>query len=212
MPFMPSPNPKVRKLAWVVLGVVISGVISCHHPPKTKVPDQLIEQPGEDPNLSSLEAAWIRILWNHLERLEEDPVVVQSRASESYRVWWTGFMMSAWCVHVELHGSSGVLQAKRRITVEGYADTATGYSATSPDSAVESKSRNLTTDEVRELRRRFTAAAFWELDSWDAHSGYDGSWVTVEGKRAGRYHVVYRWSPRNSDFADLVHIMQELPR
>ena len=54
--------------------------------------------------------------------------------------------------------------------------------------------RTLTAAEWRQFKERLAIANFWSLPPADPDSiGLDGVLCTLEGKSAGRYHVVFRW-------------------
>jgi hypothetical protein len=66
-----------------------------------------------------------------------------------------------------------------------------------------STTRPLHVDEWALFKRRLISANFWSMPSPDARGpGFDGFSFTLEGKRAGEYHVVYRWVPEEQNFTD----------
>ncbi|HVE79013.1 MAG TPA: hypothetical protein VNA89_09140 [Gemmatimonadaceae bacterium] len=55
--------------------------------------------------------------------------------------------------------------------------------------------RWLTEEDWDELDRLIEAARFWSLPAVSEREGLDGATWVLEGARAGRHHVVHRWSP-----------------
>ena len=59
-----------------------------------------------------------------------------------------------------------------------------------------STTRRLKNDEWAEFKDLLNGTNFWSMPAPDIkESGFDGYSFTLEGKSAGRYHVVYRWLP-----------------
>ncbi|MHC5854753.1 hypothetical protein [Nostoc sp.] len=60
------------------------------------------------------------------------------------------------------------------------------------------------------IRQLLDCAEFWEMPSFESSGGLDGERAVLEGVRAGRYHVVDRWSPRGTPYAKLVEFFLKL--
>jgi hypothetical protein len=67
--------------------------------------------------------------------------------------------------------------------------------------------RELSRAETKQLARRLNKAGFWDMPSSEHSAGLDGSQAVLEGTRAGRYHVVDRWSPHGTPYAVLVEFL-----
>jgi hypothetical protein len=87
-----------------------------------------------------------------------------------------------------------------------------GQGGHSPGQLVSDCGRKLTATEVKRLEKLVSQPVFWEMASAEGRSGCDGTRCVLEGVRTGRYHVVDRWSPRRTAFADLVAFLLRLPR
>ena len=61
-----------------------------------------------------------------------------------------------------------------------------------------------------EARRVLERAGFWDMASFEDSAGMDGSQAVLEAVRAGRYHVVDRWSPHDTPYAKLITFLLEL--
>jgi hypothetical protein len=71
--------------------------------------------------------------------------------------------------------------------------------------------RRLCKDEVRRFEKHLAASQFWNLPSEQQEFGFDGTECVIEAVHRDVYHVVDRWSPRDSPFAEFVQFMLELP-
>jgi hypothetical protein len=77
---------------------------------------------------------------------------------------------------------------------------------------VGSGERSLSRAEVKQFRRRLDRVGFWEMPSFDGVFGLDGTRCVIEGMSAGRYHVVDRWSPCGTPYAELVKFLVGVSR
>ena len=50
-------------------------------------------------------------------------------------------------------------------------------------------------------------AAFWDMPFCDRAHGFRCAQAILEGVSAGRYHVVDRWSPHDTPYAELVEFI-----
>lgn len=66
---------------------------------------------------------------------------------------------------------------------------------------------DLSPSEIKEFGRLLDQAEFWEMPSIGDSTGLDGTQAVLEGVRAGRYHVVDRWSPHGTSYAKLVEFL-----
>nr|MDZ8061281.1 hypothetical protein [Nostoc sp. EkiNYC01] len=69
---------------------------------------------------------------------------------------------------------------------------------------------DLSPTDAKEFGRLLDCAEFWEMPSFENSGGLDGKQAVLEGVRAGRYHVVDRWSPRGTPYAKLVEFLLKL--
>lgn len=68
--------------------------------------------------------------------------------------------------------------------------------------AIESE-HSLTKAETQRFSRLLDDSGFWVLPTAEVSAGLDGTQVILEGVRNGKYHVVDRWSPRQTAYAEL---------
>jgi hypothetical protein len=71
---------------------------------------------------------------------------------------------------------------------------------------------DLTVLEVQQFLNKFDQCGFWDLPSYEKCDSCDGTQAVVEGVNRGRYHVVDRWSPRGTPYAELVEYLLALGR
>jgi hypothetical protein len=87
------------------------------------------------------------------------------------------------------------------IMVTKVASGAGGYS---PGTLTANTSRQITAQEVQSFRSKVESDGFWNSPNpIDDQAGTDGSQWIIEGVKAGRYHVVDRWMPKNGPARDL---------
>jgi len=67
--------------------------------------------------------------------------------------------------------------------------------------------RGLSRAEAKRFARLLDRVGFWGMPSSEDSAGLDGSQAVMEGARAGHYHVVDRWSPHGTPYADLVEFL-----
>jgi hypothetical protein len=72
--------------------------------------------------------------------------------------------------------------------------------------------RELSRAEAKQFARRLNRVGFWDMPSSEETAGLDGSQAVFEGARDGRYHVVDRWSPHGTPYAELVEFLLGLAR
>jgi hypothetical protein len=65
------------------------------------------------------------------------------------------------------------------------------------------ESFELSKAQVDVLSNLLKRAGFWTLPTGDSRSGLDGAEWIMEGVQNGAYHVVDRWSPEKSDYANM---------
>jgi hypothetical protein len=81
-----------------------------------------------------------------------------------------------------------------------------------PGQLIGTVERNLTHAEGQQLRLLLEQVSFWDTPSFVNSHGCDGARAVLEGVQAGRYHVVDRWSPHGTPYAELVGFLLELCR
>jgi hypothetical protein len=87
-----------------------------------------------------------------------------------------------------------------------------GQGGYSPGRLVGEAERELSRADAKRFTRLLDRVAFWEMRSFEDSAGADGSQAVLEGVKAGKYHVVDRWSPRNTPYAELVDFLLNLCR
>jgi hypothetical protein len=70
----------------------------------------------------------------------------------------------------------------------------------------------LSRPQAKQLGRLLERVGFWEMPSFEECQGLDGTQCILEGVRGGVYHVVDRWSPHGTPYAELVEFLLELCR
>ena len=140
-------------------------------------------------------------LWfaGHLISLDEAPLHPPATdRPDIYRLLFLATYGSPVLVSVSEAGE------KRRVVCKS-SDGLAGFPV--PGRLVSEADRELSSREAARFAELLELAAFWEMQSCVDDSGFDGSHAVLEGLRAGRYHVVDRWSPRNTPYAELVQFM-----
>lgn len=66
--------------------------------------------------------------------------------------------------------------------------------------------------EAKQFARLLDRVGFWDMQSSEDTAGCDGSQAVLEGVRADGYHVVDRWSPHGTPYAELVEFLLGLCR
>lgn len=73
-----------------------------------------------------------------------------------------------------------------------------------PGQLVTDKSRKLTAQEIQAFLAKVQGDQFWSAPNpVNDQAGTDGSQWIIEGAKAGKYHVVDRWMPKNGPARDL---------
>lgn len=122
--------------------------------------------------------------------------LAKKEEAESYRFLWLRTFHHPIAVRVNHLQSDGSW-----ILVVKMASGAGGYS---PGTLTTNTSRKLTAQEVRALLSKFESSGFWNAPNpVDDQTGTDGSGWIIEGVKAGHYHVIDRWSPKNGPARDL---------
>ena len=67
--------------------------------------------------------------------------------------------------------------------------------------------RDLSWPQGKEFSRLLGRIGFWEMAPSSGSFGLDGSRAILEGVRPGEYHLVDRWSPQGTPYAELVDFM-----
>jgi hypothetical protein len=81
---------------------------------------------------------------------------------------------------------------------------ASGTGGYSPGTLSTNTSRKLTAQEAQSLLSRVESGGFWNAPNpVNDQTGTDGSQWIIEGVKAGRYHVVDRWMPKNGPAREL---------
>jgi hypothetical protein len=67
--------------------------------------------------------------------------------------------------------------------------------------------RDLSPGEATRFQSLLECAAFRDMPSCNRELGLDGAQAVLEGVKGGRYHVVDRWSPHETPYAELVEFI-----
>ena len=138
-------------------------------------------------SVDSFSVAWYS---KELAALDE-PVLatVRDRARKSYRFLWLRSFHAPVSVRIEQ-------TAGGPIAIVGMNESQAFYGPSRP---VRRDTMSLAPADERALRTAFEQEGFWQLPTEDpTQSGLDGSNWVIEAVRAGRYHVVDRWTPSDT--------------
>lgn len=118
-----------------------------------------------------------------------------NRDAESYRFLWLRTFHHPVVVRVDLQADgSWILTTK----------VASGAGGYSPGTLTTNTSRQLTAQEAQSFRDKVAKDGFWNAPNpVNDQAGTDGSQWIIEGVKAGRYHVIDRWMPKNGPARDL---------
>jgi len=118
-----------------------------------------------------------------------------NRKSESYRFLWLRSFHHPVAVRVDLQADG------TWILITKVASGAGGYS---PGTLTTNTSRQLTAREIQTFRSEIENDGFWNAPNpVNDQKGTDGSQWIIEGVKAGRYHVVDRWMPKDGPTRNL---------
>ena len=155
---------------------------------------QFFPKSSLDPRGDDFKANWYS---TQLRALQEPSLfaLATNRKAESYRFLWLRTFHHPVAVRVDLQADGSWM------LVTKVANGAGGYS---PGSVTTNTSRQLTAHEVQSFRSKVESGGFWNAPSpINDQTGTDGSQWIIEGVKAGRYHVVDRWMPKNGPARDL---------
>jgi hypothetical protein len=150
--------------------------------------------PGNVP-IDDFKAKWYS---TQLRALKEPSffILAKNPASNSYRFLWLRTFHHPVAIRVDHQQSndSWILTVK----------VASGAGGYSPGTITTNTSRKLTAQEAESLVSKVESGGFWNApDPVDEPTGEDGSQWIIEGAKAGHYHVVDRWMPKNGPAHDL---------
>lgn len=115
--------------------------------------------------------------------------------AESYRFLWLRTFHHPIAVRVNLQADGSWM------LITKVASGAGGYS---PGALTTNTSRLLTAQEAQSLRSKVENDGFWSAPNpVNDQTGTDGSQWIIEGAKAGRYHVVDRWMPKDGPARNL---------
>jgi hypothetical protein len=135
---------------------------------------------------------------SHLLAMEERPLYPPG--NDQPPVYWLLFLPSfRQPAVVRLTEAGGTWQALCKRS-----DGRGGYS---PGRLAGTAERELSRAEAKQFARLLDQVGFWTMPSSEDSAGRDGSQAVLDGARAGEYHVVDRWSPHGTPYADLVEFL-----
>jgi hypothetical protein len=153
-------------------------------------PKSSLDSRGDD-----FKAKWYS---NQLHALREPSLFAFANKgdAESYRFLWLRTFHHPIAVRVDHLQSDGSW-----LLITKVASGAGGYS---PGTLTTNTSRKLTAQEAQSLVSRVESGRFWNAPNpVNDQTGTDGSQWIIEGVKAGRYHVVDRWMPKNGPAREL---------
>ena len=129
----------------------------------------------------------------HLSAMKEESFYfIGNSEVESYRFLWLRTFHHPVSVRVWSAGGERFVTLKELSGAGGY----------KPGRLLVDRTRTLSQGEWDEFTRLLEQTCYWELPTWDGRLGTDGTQWVLEGVRAGRYHVVTRWTPRGGSFRE----------
>ncbi|HEX6185153.1 MAG TPA: hypothetical protein VFZ44_14800 [Pyrinomonadaceae bacterium] len=129
----------------------------------------------------------------HLSAMKEKPFYYPDNSeAESYRFLWLRSFHRPVAVRVWSVGCERFVTLKEMSGAGGY----------EPGQLLVDRTRKLSQDEWDEFTRLLEQTCYWELPTTDERLGNDGAHWILEGVRAGRYHVVDRWTPEGGSYRE----------
>ena len=117
--------------------------------------------------------------------LREPIIYSDNSQNEIYRFTWLRTFHNPIAVRIERHGDNYFLYWKLSNGAGGY----------SPGKLMIDKHRVLEKSTWEEFVSKLNQIDFWNMATKQNDMGNDGSEWILEGKSAGKYHVVDRWTP-----------------
>ena len=140
----------------------------------------------------------------HLKALAEPSLLQLSKnpSLESYRFVWLRTFHHPVIVRLDIRADGA-----RELTSK----VGSGAGGYEPGHLVENTSRPLTWEQTNRFLLSIKRSQFWELPSYEnsGMAGLDGSQWIIEGIKAGKYHLVDRWSPTKGAIHDLGLVLVE---
>jgi hypothetical protein len=155
---------------------------------------QFFPKSSVDPRGDDFKAKWYS---TQLRALREPSLfaLATNKKAESYRFLGLRTFHHPIAVRVKLQpDGSWILVAK----------VASGAGGYSPGTLTTNTSRQLTAQEADRFRSKIESGGFWNAPNpVNDQTGTDGSQWIIEGAKAGRYHVLDRWMPKNGPAREL---------
>lgn len=153
----------------------------------------------DNPDCNQVRHNWYS---SHLLAMQEQPLYPpDADQSDVYRLLYLLCWDSPVLVRFSLTGAVWRVVCKR---TNGFSEFGFGGQLTDEDP------RDLSPDEAARFLSLLDGAAFWDMPSCDLSLGFDGAHAVLEGVKGGRYHVVDRWSPHETPYAELVDFILAL--
>ncbi len=134
----------------------------------------------------------------HLRSMREPSLwqLGQATDAEFFRFLWIPTWLSPFAVRLETSADG---------TTSVYGRTTNGLGGYEAGTLTHDSTRVLTLEEYRQFKKRLEATVFWTLPAKKPVplGACDGEQWIFEGVSRGRYHIVDRWSLRNSPLVDL---------
>ncbi len=124
-----------------------------------------------------------------------EPLLFNQIEDTVYRFTWLRTFHHPVAIRIQKEGGNIILSWKM-------SDGAGGYS---PGELTVSKTKKLNNTEWNEFQKLLTKADYWSLPTNEQSDimGNDGSQWIIEGIENGKYNVVNRWTPRESDYQEI---------
>ncbi|MEQ1606961.1 MAG: hypothetical protein ABL999_19015 [Pyrinomonadaceae bacterium] len=137
----------------------------------------------------------------HLTAMDEPSLIAdRDLESEVYRFLWLRTFDHPMAIRI-VRSSDVVTLTVVEMTGAG------GYE---PGSILLKKTKIIEGDHWCVFQKKLETADYWNLGADKRLSGNDGAQWVLEGVRAGRYHMVDRWSPEETNFRDACLYLLEL--
>lgn len=152
--------------------------------------------------IRELDLADFVVSWysGQLEAMEE-PVLINIQNEEVYRFTWLRTFHNPIAIRVSKNENEITLTWKS-------CDGAGGYA---PGKLIIDKSKKLSQNEWETFLKMLKDIDYWNLPTNEPDvMGCDGAQWILEGVNNGEYHVVDRWTPRNTDFSEVCMYLLDL--
>lgn len=137
-----------------------------------------------------------------LKALKEPSIYIQKSdiKKEIYRFTWLRSFHNPISIRVEIHDQDNAIIYIKETDIKG------GFG---PDKIKIDAIKTISTNSVKQVKKKFTYFKFWALSVTEESLGLDGAQWIVEGLSRGNYHIVERWSPKKGSIKEIgLHFLE----